>query len=121
MSHHVFMTEHATYDRVLVGKTVKREFTRQYGSLSQFNRDAATRVSRKTLERIVAAVESVDWDTIEYVEGALGLPRDALAHVGDHDPEGLREVGADPDLVRWVSNELSKNTGVPGTKEREAI
>jgi len=122
MSHHVYMDTHNTQqDRALVGRTIKRELIRQYSSLSQFNRVAATRISRKSLERIVKGEPSVDWDSIEYVEGALSLPRDTLAHVNAHDLQGLREIGVDADLIRWVGNELSKNRPAAGTDVGMAI
>lgn len=93
------------FDRKLVGTVVRREINRHSGSVSAFV--AAAELSRKTVERVMTGDPKVTFGTLERIEGVLGMPRDTLALVGAHDLQGLREIGVEPDLIRWISGELA--------------
>ena len=60
----------------------------------------------------------VTFATIERIEGALDLPRDALNLVGAHDWPGLREIGVEPDLVRWVKGTAEDESRTDGEDRR---
>jgi len=92
-------------DRGLVGITARREITRQ-SNITTFAKESG--VSRKTLERVFAG-DTVGRGTLDRIEGALGLPRDTFAAIEVHDMDSLVEIGVEPDLVRWVRQELVKS------------
>jgi len=92
----------------LVGATAMREIRRQYGRVSTFAA-AKPRISKKTVERLVAGVPTVSRGSKELIEGKLGLPRDTFASIEAHDMEALVEIGVEADLVRWVRKEMGKS------------
>ena len=94
------------FDRALVGNIVRKEVNRRFGSVSAFVMGAE--LSRKTVERVMAGDAKVTFSTLERIEGALDLPRDTLNLIGVHDVEGLKEIGVEPDLVRWIASELRR-------------
>lgn len=98
-------------DRDLIGRVVKREVQRSVGNVSAFAKHAG--VSRKTVERVFVGDPRVTFATLDRVEGALGFPRDTLLYVGNRDWHTLAEIGAEPDLIRWVKQEA--------TEEQEAV
>lgn len=94
------------FDRKLVGNVVRKEVNRRFGSVSAFV--VGAELSRKTVERVMTADPKVTFATFERIEGALDLPRDTLSLVGAHDLDGLKEIGVEPDLVRWIASELRR-------------
>jgi hypothetical protein len=123
MSHHVYMAEHERDpfpDRTLLGVVVRQEISRQHASVSNFVKHAP-KVSRKTVERIRGGDPSVERESIEYVESSLGLPRDTFDRIAHHDIQGMREIGVEPDLVRWVGQEITKKQGPMGSNVSAAI
>lgn len=122
MSHPVYMDEHKNPypDRKLMGSVLRREIVREHRTVSNFTKEAP-KVSRKTIERIMAGDPSVEREAIEYIEGRLGMPRDTLALIADHDVQGLREIGVDADLVRTVIQEITMNNGQMGTTVTGAL
>lgn len=60
---------------------------------------------RTYLTRLDAG-QPVEQATLRRVEGALGLPRDLLSYVADHDLAKIGRTSADPDLVTWLTNEM---------------
>lgn len=103
------MAADLTHDYVLVGELVRREILRYWPTVSAFLREHHG-ISRRALERIMGG-DPNSRERIPYLEGALGLPRDALRCVELHDVAGLGELQAERDLVRWVSNEVKVRSG----------
>jgi transcriptional regulator with XRE-family HTH domain len=91
-------------DRRLVGAVAKREILRKYGNASAFARK--TGISRKTLDRLFSGITSVGADRLIFIEGELDLPRDTFTFVAIHDMDALAKIGADPDLIRWIREEM---------------
>jgi hypothetical protein len=91
----------------LVGATAMREINRQYGGISAFAA-ASPRISKKTVERLVAGVPTVSRGSKELIEGKLGLPRDTFTYIEEGDIEALVEIGVEADLVRWIRKEMVK-------------
>ena len=96
-------SEHSD-DRRLVGAVAKREILRRYGNASKFVRK--TGISRKTLERTFSGTPSVAPDRLIFIEGELDLPRDTFAFIAVHDMDALAKIGVDPDLIRWIREEM---------------
>lgn len=107
-------------DRRLMGKVLRREIVREHRTISNFVK-GAPKVSRKTVERIMAGDASVEREAIEYVEGRMRMPRDTMALIAAHDVQGLREIGVEPDLVRTVLQEIAKNLGAMGPNVTAAL
>lgn len=122
MSHHVSMDEHKDPfpDRSLMGAVLRREIVREHRTISNFMKQAP-KVSRKTVERIMAGDASVEREAIEYIEGRMGMPRDTLALIAAHEVQGLREIGVDPDLIRTVLQEIAKKQGPLGANVTAAL
>ena len=91
-------------DHRLVGAAAKREILRKYGNASKFARK--TGISRKTLEPLFSGITSVAPDRLIFIEGELDLPRDTFAFIAIHDMDALAKIGVDPDLVRWIREEM---------------
>jgi len=92
----------------LVGATAMREIRRQYGGISAFAA-AKPRISKKTVERLVAGAPTVKRGSRELIEGKLGLPRDTFTYIKKGDIEALVEMGVEPDLVRWIRKEMVRS------------
>lgn len=90
------------YDRHLIGRTVEREVESR-GSWTAFAKDSG--VSRATLARVRDADERVSVQIMRQIERALSLPFDTFQAIAVHDFQGLREIGVEEGLVRWVERE----------------
>lgn len=98
-------------DRPLIGEVVRQEINRRFGTPSAFARQS-TGVSKRTIERVIRGDETIQFATLQHIEGLLDLPRDALVLIGDHDLDELRAIGLEPDLLRWVSMRVSRTDEV---------
>lgn len=66
------------------------------------------RMNRSTLDRMRKG-EQLSEDSLARIEGALDMPRDLLRYAAEGDIAAMKRALKDnPDLVRWVSEELAE-------------
>lgn len=100
-------------DRKLIGQLLSRMIDRNWPSWATVERESG--VSRATLYRIKDADPRILPKTLRRIEGTLGLPYDTFVMVGEHDWDGLAEVGLDAELIAWL-----QRTAAPAPEEAPA-
>lgn len=97
------MALHDGADFRLAYEVVKMEAPRRGLTLAQLAKRAG---KNRTAFSRMANGDGVSVDTLRALEGPLGLPRDLLTYVAKHDRAAIESSGAEPDLVRWLSDQL---------------
>lgn len=96
-------------DRVLMGRIIEREMERNPALGTWTALERASRVARSTLYRARDGDPRIESRTLRRIEGALGLPYDALNTASLHDFDAMLELGVSPELVAWVRKESVKS------------
>lgn len=95
-------------DRELIAAAVEHELYMHEtfrGNWSALER--ASQVSHSVMSRLKRADERVSQASFRKIEAALGLPFDTLATIGAHELDGLRELGAPDQLIRWLAPKMA--------------
>lgn len=89
----------------LVGAVIRGEIARRGLTLAR-----AAELAGRDRNLVASRLEKgkrPDPDSLRRYEGVLGLPRDLLSYVAAHDLDRIKRTAADPDLVTWLTNEIS--------------
>lgn len=98
-------------DRALIAEAIERTLLRDPDLGTWAALERAAKISHTQMYRVKRASPQVSMGMFHRLEGALGFPYDTLATVGVHDVEGLREIGAPLELVRWLESKVKKGSG----------
>lgn len=102
-------------DRDLMWRIIEMEMPRRRDVKNIQGLVEAAGVSRGTIYRMRDGDPNVGDNKYRSVEAALGFPPDTLRTAGMHDTAGLADISAPGHLIVWLSKELAKDQGQPGS------
>lgn len=99
-------SNHAAPDWTIAHRVVKKEASRLRLTTDQLA--ALARMDRSTIHRMSKGAQLSE-ESLDRIEGALGLPRDFLTYVANHDLAAIGKTDAPPDLVTWLTTQYATN------------